>query len=88
VAEEGIPFRDIAESIGRVLGVPTKSVSAEDVGADLGFLATLAQLDDPTSNVRTREQLGWRPTHPRSSRTSQRYPEEQRGRAVQSPGYV
>jgi nucleoside-diphosphate-sugar epimerase len=63
VAEEGIPFRDIAEAIGRVLGVPTKSVTAEDAGRYLGFLATLAQLDDPTSNVRTREQLGWRPTH-------------------------
>ena len=64
VAEEGIHFRDIAEAIGRGLGVPAKSISAEDAGTYLGFLGRLAQLDNPTSSVRTREQLGWRPTYP------------------------
>ena len=63
-AEEGIPFRDIAEAIGRGFGLPAKSISTEDAGERLGFLARLAQLDNPTSSVRTREQLGWRPTHP------------------------
>src|SRR2546427_43952 len=64
VAEEGIPFRDIAEAIGRGLGLPTKSVPAEKAGTYLGFLARLAQLDNLTSSVRTRERLGWQPTHP------------------------
>ena len=64
VAEEGIAFRDIAEAIGRGLGLPAKSIAAEEAGAYLGFLATFAQLDNPTSSMRTREQLGWRPTHP------------------------
>jgi nucleoside-diphosphate-sugar epimerase len=64
VAEEGIPFRDIAEAIGRGLSLPAKSISADDAGKFLGFLAGFAQLDNPTSSVRTREQIGWRPTHP------------------------
>jgi nucleoside-diphosphate-sugar epimerase len=64
VAEDGIRFRDIAEGIGRGLGLPAKSISAEDAATVLGFLATFAQLDNPTSSARTREQLGWQPTHP------------------------
>ncbi|ADO70177.1 SDR family oxidoreductase [Stigmatella aurantiaca] len=63
-AEEGIPFRDIAEAIGRGLGLPAVSISAEDAGKHLGFLAMFAQLDNPTSSVRTRELLRWQPTHP------------------------
>ena len=64
VAEEGIPFREIAEAIGRGLGLPAKSIPAEEAGTYLGFLARLAQLDNPTSSVWTRERLGWQPTHP------------------------
>ncbi|MCE9673625.1 SDR family oxidoreductase [Myxococcus stipitatus] len=64
VAETGVPFHDIAEAIGRGLGLPARSVSAEDASRYLGFLSAFAQLDDPTSSERTREILGWRPTHP------------------------
>jgi hypothetical protein len=28
-----------------------------------GFLGMVAQLDNPTSSARTRELLGWKPTH-------------------------
>ena len=63
VAEEGIPFRDIAEAIGRGLGLPGEGISAEDAES-IFALARFAQLDNPTSSVRTREQVGWRPTHP------------------------
>lgn len=62
-AEEGIAFRDIAETIGRGLGLPAVSISAEDAGKHLGFLAMFAQFDNPTSSVRTRELLRWQPTH-------------------------
>jgi nucleoside-diphosphate-sugar epimerase len=63
-AEEGVPFRSIAEAIGRGLSVPAKSVPAEKVGDVLGgFIGMIAQLDNPTSSVRTRELLGWKPTH-------------------------
>jgi nucleoside-diphosphate-sugar epimerase len=63
-AEEGIPFRSIAEAIGRGLSVPAKSVSAEKMGELLGgFIGIITQLDNPTSSARTRELLGWKPTH-------------------------
>jgi nucleoside-diphosphate-sugar epimerase len=63
-AEEGVPFRSIAEAIGRGLGVPAKSVPAEKAGEILGaFIGMITQLDNPTSSARTRELLGWRPTH-------------------------
>ncbi|HLH13364.1 MAG TPA: 3-beta hydroxysteroid dehydrogenase, partial [Solirubrobacteraceae bacterium] len=64
VADEGVPFREIAQTIAGRLGVPAISVSAEDAPEHLGFLATFAHLDNPTSSLRTRELLGWEPTHP------------------------
>lgn len=64
VADEGIPFRHIAEAIGGGLGLPVASISADDANKHLGFLATFAQLDNPTSSTRTRELLRWQPTHP------------------------
>ncbi|ATB35630.1 NAD-dependent epimerase [Cystobacter fuscus] len=64
VVDEGVPFRHIAEAIGRGLGLPATSISADDANKHLGFLATFAQLDNPTSSARTRELLRWQPTHP------------------------
>ncbi|MFD8076950.1 SDR family oxidoreductase [Streptomyces sp. NPDC059718] len=64
VGDEGIPFREIAEAIGRGLDVPVKSVPREGAEEHLGFLSGFATLDNPTSNARTRELLGWRPEHP------------------------
>jgi nucleoside-diphosphate-sugar epimerase len=64
-ADEGVPFREIAEAIGRGLHVPAKSVSAEQIGDLLGgFLGMITQLDNLTSSARTRELLGWKPAHP------------------------
>jgi nucleoside-diphosphate-sugar epimerase len=63
-AEEGIPFRTIAEAIGRGLDVPAKSIPAEKAAELLGgFIGMIVQLDNPTSSARTRELLGWKPTH-------------------------
>jgi len=64
-ADEGVPFRAIAEAIGRGADVPAKSIPAEKAGELLGgFLGMIAQLDNLTSSSRTRELLGWSPTHP------------------------
>jgi hypothetical protein len=63
-AEEGVPLRAIAEAIALGVGVPAVSVTAEEAAARLGFLATFAQLDNPTSSTQTRTLLDWRPTHP------------------------
>jgi nucleoside-diphosphate-sugar epimerase len=64
VADEGVPFREIADAISRGLGVPAVSVTAEAAAQQLGFLAAFAQLDNPTSSAQTQTLLGWRPTHP------------------------
>ena len=63
-ADEGVPFRAIAEAIGRGLGVSAVRVAASDAEKHLGFLAAFVQLDNPTSSARTREVVRWRPTHP------------------------
>jgi nucleoside-diphosphate-sugar epimerase len=63
-ADQGVPFREIAEAIGRGLGLPAVSITAEDAPQYLGFLAAFAQLDNPTSSAQTQTLLGWRPSHP------------------------
>jgi len=64
VAEEGVPFRDIAEAIARQLELPAAGLSAEETGRHFSFLAPLVSIDSPTSSALTREHLGWLPTHP------------------------
>jgi nucleoside-diphosphate-sugar epimerase len=63
VADEGVPFRDIAGVLGRHLDVPTVSISAEEAG-HFGFLALFASLDNPTSNALTQKVLDWQPERP------------------------
>lgn len=64
VAEEGVPFRAIAEAIGRGLNIPVKSIPADQAaGIFGGFIGILVQLDNLTSSARTRELLAWKPTH-------------------------
>jgi nucleoside-diphosphate-sugar epimerase len=62
--DEGIAFREIAETIGKNLGVPAVSIAPEEADAHFGFLGRLVQLDNPVSTARTRELLGWEPVHP------------------------
>jgi nucleoside-diphosphate-sugar epimerase len=64
VGDDGIPLREIAEAIARNLGVPTASIPGEDVAAHFGAAGLVVALDDPTSSARTRELLGWEPSHP------------------------
>jgi nucleoside-diphosphate-sugar epimerase len=64
VGEEGIPFRDIAETIGRRLNLPVESISNEDVHKHFGWLAQFAVSDNPTSNALTQKWLGWKPEGP------------------------
>lgn len=64
VAEQGVPFREVAETIGRHLGVPAVSVAPEDAGAFFGWMSGFAGLDAPASSDLTQELLGWHPTGP------------------------
>ena len=61
VAEEGVPFRDIAAAIGRGLNVPVIGKSAEEANQHFGWFAHFAALDNPASSRRTQELLGWQP---------------------------
>ncbi|WP_329389744.1 SDR family oxidoreductase [Streptomyces sp. NBC_01716] len=60
VADEGDSVRDIAEVIGRRLGVPVESVPPETYGA----LGPIFAADQPSSSAHTRGTLGWEPRHP------------------------
>lgn len=60
VADEGDAVRDIAEVIGRRLGVPVQSVPPETYGP----LGPVFGADQPASSALTRARLGWEPTHP------------------------
>ena len=60
-AEEGVPMREIAETIGAGLGVPVRSLTPEEAPDYFGFLARFVATDNPTSSAFTRSGLGWRP---------------------------
>ena len=63
VADEGVPFRDIAEVIGRRLGLPVESVDPQDAGEHFGFLGSSSGSTTRRRTRCTRELLGWEPTH-------------------------
>jgi nucleoside-diphosphate-sugar epimerase len=60
VAEELVPFRAIAQSIGDHLGLPVESRGPEH----FGWFAHFAGADMSVTNTRTRELLGWKPEGP------------------------
>jgi len=64
VAEQGVPFRQIAQTIGRHLDLPARSVAQEQAEQYLGYLAGFAGLDNPTSSAHTQQLLDWHPTGP------------------------
>ncbi len=64
VADEGVPFRDIAGVIGRRQNVPVVSKTPAEAAGHFGWFAHFAALDNPASSQRTRELLGWRPRQP------------------------
>jgi nucleoside-diphosphate-sugar epimerase len=64
VAEEGVAARDIAETAGRRLKLPVKSIPPEEAEGYFGWLARLAARDMPASSAQTRKKLGWEPTGP------------------------
>jgi len=62
--DPGIPFVNIARTIGRMLDVPAGSISPAEADGHFGFLGSFVQLDNPTSTELTRQRTGWQPTHP------------------------
>jgi len=64
IAEEGIPFRDIAGVISRRLNVPVVAKSSEEAADHFGFLGHFVSIDNPSSSQRTRGFLEWQPKQP------------------------
>ncbi|THG33378.1 SDR family oxidoreductase [Naasia lichenicola] len=64
VAEEGIPTREIAEALGRALGVPTRSIPAQDAEAHFGWMSRFLGGDLVASSSQTQRLLGWKPNGP------------------------
>jgi nucleoside-diphosphate-sugar epimerase len=60
VADEGDVVRDIAEVVGRRLGLPVQSVPEDTFGP----FGPIFAMDQPASSAHTREALGWQPTGP------------------------
>ena len=61
IAEEGVPFRRIAEAIGRQLGLPSRSIAPDEAEAHFGGIAMFAAGNGPASSKRTRQALRWEP---------------------------
>lgn len=62
-AEEEVPFRDIAEVIGRRLNLPVVRKSPEEAAEHFGWFSVFAGTDCPATSERTRHQLAWEPKH-------------------------
>jgi nucleoside-diphosphate-sugar epimerase len=64
IAEEGVPFKEIAGVIGHRLNVPVVSKSGDEATKHFGWFARFAGMDAPSSSLQTRQLLGWEPKHP------------------------
>ena len=64
VAEEGIPFKEIAEVIGRRLNVPVVSLTREKAIQHFGWFGPFVAMEFLASSNRTRKLLGWEPKQP------------------------
>jgi nucleoside-diphosphate-sugar epimerase len=64
IADEGVPFREIAGVIGRRLNLPVVSKSPGEGPDHFGWLAHFVGIDCPASSQRTQEVLGWQFSQP------------------------
>lgn len=59
---EGVPFKLMAEAIGRQVGVPTRSLTPQEAERHFDRLAVWVTGGGPVSAEKTRATLGWEPT--------------------------
>jgi nucleoside-diphosphate-sugar epimerase len=63
VAEQGVPFKDIATTIGNALSLPVESLTAEEAAAHFTWFSHFAGFDCASSSEKTKAALGWQPRH-------------------------
>jgi nucleoside-diphosphate-sugar epimerase len=64
VAEQGVPIRELAETLAERMDLPTRSVPADAAGEHFGWLAGFIAMDMSASSDITRDLLGWTPEGP------------------------
>ena len=64
VAEEGIPFHEIAAAIGRKMNLPVRSIPNEEAARHFGWFHHFAGMDSNAASQETRQSLGWQPQGP------------------------
>ncbi|CAO1638250.1 unnamed protein product [Sympodiomycopsis kandeliae] len=64
VAELGIPFKSIAEAIGKKYNLPVVFKAQQEAAEHFGPLAKFFGLDNPVDNTKTREAFSWSPQGP------------------------
>jgi len=64
VAETGVPARDIAEALGRTLGLPVASIAPDEVAGHFGWIGTFFSMDLAGTSTATQHLLGWTPAGP------------------------
>jgi len=64
IGDEGVPTKDIAAAIGRTVGVPVVSKSAEEAADHFGWIGMFFALEMSATSALTQAALGWRPTPP------------------------
>lgn len=64
VAEQGIPFKNIATFIAEKFEVPLISLTNDEAAEHFGWFAHFAKLNNQTSSEETKSTLGWNPQHP------------------------
>jgi len=61
IAEEGVPFKEIAALIGRGLNIPVVSKSPDEAAEHFGWMSMFAGMDMAATGERTKTLLGWEP---------------------------
>ena len=64
VGDEGVPIREVAETLATRLDLPAVSVGPAQASDYVGFLSGFWAFDGPASAQLTRELVGWQPTRP------------------------
>lgn len=62
--EQGVPTKEIMETISKRLNIPVETKSAQDAEKVIFFFAHFLPRDNPVSSEKTQKELDWHPTQP------------------------